>query len=145
MKFYVALSCAMSLLLFACSKKDTVVPNGNPPIADTTTKDTTKSLLLSGVLIPNPFESANGKVKVYKTGTVYSLVLEDFSSVNGPDLHVYLAQEATPVHFIDLGKLKSYSANQTYSINGAPDFSKYKFATIHCQQYDVVFGHTPLQ
>lgn len=76
--------------------------------------------------------------RVSETATVYNqngqltLALENFSSNNGPDLHVYLSQELQPVHFIDLGKFKSISGNQLYEISGMPDFKSYQWALIHC-------------
>lgn len=118
--------------------------NTTPTIVDSTSMDTTQTLVLSGTLIPSMGEYANGLVKVYKKAGVYTLVLEDFTSTNGPDVHIYLAQEATPVHIIDLGNLKAFAGNQTYTIKGNPDFSKYSFATIHCQQFNVVFAYAPL-
>ena len=118
--------------------------NATPTIVDSVSMETTQTLALSGTLIPSAGESANGLVKVYKKAGVYTLFLEDFTSTKGPDVHIYLAQEPTPVHIIDLGNLKAFSGDQTYTIKGSPDFSKYKFATIHCQQYNIVFAYAPL-
>ena len=64
---------------------------------------------------------------------------------NGPDLHVYLSKEAFPVNFIDLGRIKSTSGNQLYTISGMPDFVQYKYALIHCQRYNHLFGSALLK
>ena len=85
-------------------------------------------------------ESVSGTAKILTSEGKYSLVLDDFRTNNGPDLHVYLSKQATPKDFIDLGSLKSVSGTQVYSISGTPDFQEYKYALIHCQQYNHLFG-----
>ena len=94
--------------------------------------------------IPGEFitygQAVMGVAKVYSKEGKLSLALENFSTNNGPDLHVYLSKEIQPVNFIDLGKLKSISGNQVYDITGMPDFTQYKYALIHCQQYNHLFG-----
>lgn len=85
-------------------------------------------------------ETVSGSAKIITSDGKYSLVLDDFKTNNGPDLHVYLSKEATPKDFIDLGLLKSVSGTQVYPITGMPDFTKYKYALIHCQQYNHLFG-----
>ncbi len=85
-------------------------------------------------------ETVSGTVKIITADGKYSLVLDQFSTNNGPDLHVYLSKQATPKDFIDLGPLKSTRGTQVYEINGAPDFVEYKYALIHCQQFNHLFG-----
>ena len=89
-------------------------------------------------------QNVSGTAKVYLVAGKYTLALENFSTNNGPDLHVYLSTETQPADFIDLGKLKSTSGNQVYDISGSPDFMKYKYALIHCQQYNHLFGSAPI-
>ena len=144
MKWVMLYAFVLIIFIVGCTKSGAGMTSNTPPVGDTSLIDSTQMLVLSGTLIPNMWESANGVVKVYKKAGIYSIALEDFTSANGPDLHLYLAQESTPVHIIDMGKLKSFTGNQIYTIKGSPDFSKYKFATIHCQQYNVVFGYAPL-
>lgn len=85
-------------------------------------------------------QNVSGTAILYSNNGKLSLVLENFNTNNGPDLHVYLSKEMMPVNFIDLGKLKSTNGNQVYDISGNPDFTQYKYALIHCQQYNHLFG-----
>lgn len=85
-------------------------------------------------------ESVSGTARIITADGKYSLVLDQFSTNNGPDLHVYLSKQATPKDFIDLGSLKSTRGTQVYEINGTPDFAEYKYALIHCQQFNHLFG-----
>lgn len=96
------------------------------------------------------FTSANsytvtGNVRVYQKDGKLVLALENFNSSNGPDLRVYLSKEMQPVNFIELGRLKSVQGNQLYDIPGTPDFGNYKFAVIHCQQFNRVFGYATIK
>ncbi|MEO6285787.1 MAG: DM13 domain-containing protein [Dyadobacter sp.] len=85
-------------------------------------------------------ETVSGTAKIITADGKYSLVLDQFSTNNGPDLHVYLSKQATPKDFIDLGSLKSTRGTQVYEINGTPHFAEYKYALIHCQQFNHLFG-----
>jgi hypothetical protein len=50
-----------------------------------------------------------------------------------------------PVNSIDLGALKSTTGNQVYSVVGMPDFLDYKYISIHCVDYNHLFGSALLQ
>lgn len=89
-------------------------------------------------------ENVSGVAKLFVKDAKYTLALENFTTNNGPDLHVYLSKEIQPINFIDLGKLKSTMGNQVYLISGTPDFKQYKYALIHCQQYNHLFGSAEL-
>jgi hypothetical protein len=69
----------------------------------------------------------------------------DFNSSNGPDLRVYLAKEMQPVNFIDLGALKATGGNQVYPFTQSVNFSEYKYALVHCRQFNHLFGWALLQ
>lgn len=91
-----------------------------------------------------PYGSVTGGAKVFKENDTFTLQLLNVNISNGPDLHVYISKEVLPVNFIDLGKLKSTMGNQVYDIPGNPDFTQYKYALIHCQQYNHLFGSAVL-
>lgn len=64
---------------------------------------------------------------------------------NGPDLKVYLSKELQPVNFINLGALKSVNGNQVYGVTGMPDIMEYKYALVHCQAFNHLFGSAELK
>ncbi len=102
--------------------------------------DTTAILQLQGEFMGIGSERVSGQAKVYLQKGKYFLALENFSTTNGPDLKVYLSHESTPVNFIKLGDLKSTNGYQVYDITGMPDFTKYKFALIHCERFNHLYG-----
>lgn len=130
----------ISLLFISCKKE-----KATPVIKFNEMTDTSAVLKYSGNFINGPYGTVSGKAKIYLQKGIYKLVLDTVNISNGPDLHVYLSKEVQPVNFIDLGKLKSTIGNQVYSIIGSPDFVQYKYALIHCQQYNHLFGTAVLQ
>jgi hypothetical protein len=136
-----------SILLFAltvaafcaCKKEQTSSMVAMDPV------DTTAQLKYRGGFTSGPYGTTMGVVKIYAQNNVYSLVLDSFTVSSGPDLHVYLSKEVQPLNFIDLGVLRTRSGTQVYNINGMPDFTAFKYALIHCQQFDHLFGSANLQ
>lgn len=143
MRTYLLCLLLTASLLVACKKENTVATSNTPAMEMVDSSGS--ELKYSGTLSNGPYGSVMGRVKIYLKDENYSLVLDSFSVNNGPDLHVYLSKEVQPLNFIDLGKLKSVSGTQVYNIPGIPDFTQFKFALIHCQQYDHLFGNANLQ
>ena len=139
-KILVILSVTVAMVT-GCSKQNATPTAPVNEMVDTATSN----LKYSGVFMNGNEGTVKGTANIYLNDGKYQLELKDFSVTNGPDLHVYLSKETQPINFIDLGKLKSTNGNQVYDIPGAPDFTVYKYALIHCQQYDIVFGQTQLQ
>jgi hypothetical protein len=107
--------------------------------------DTSAMLKYSGFFMNGPYGTVSGDAKVYLQNGIYILKLQGVTISNGPDLHVYLSKEIWPVNFIDLGRLQSTSGNQVYPVQGTPDFRQYKYALVHCKQYNHLFGSAMLQ
>jgi Electron transfer DM13 len=146
MKTYLMCLLLVSGLLMACKKESTIITSTKPAMDMVDTGDSSGNLLkYAGTFSNGPYGSIMGSVKIYENAGAYSLVLDSFTVNNGPDLHVYLSKEIQPLNFIDLGKLKSVSGTQVYSIPGIPDFMEFKYALIHCQQFDHLFGNANLQ
>lgn len=130
-----------AMMLAACKKEAT------PTVPGMDTVDSSAMINQTGAFINGPYGNVRGTAKIITASdsASFSLVLQDMSISNGPDLHVYLSKEIQPVNFIDLGKLKSTSGTQVYSIIGTPDFSQYRYALIHCQQFNHLFGSAELK
>jgi hypothetical protein len=143
MKKYLLSLFFIGSMLAACKKDDTITTSNTPAMdmVDSSGSD----LKYSGTFINGPYGSVMGKVKILVNENAYSMVLDSFSTSNGPDLHVYLSKEIQPIHFIDLGKLKAVSGTQLYNIPGMPDFMEFKYVLIHCQQYNHLFGNANIQ
>ena len=110
-------------------------------------------ILSSGSFIEiDPVHGAEGTATIYElTDGSHVVRFEDFSSTNGPDLHVILAKEAPTSTFgslgddyIDLGELKGNVGNQNYDIPADVDLSEYDSIVIYCMPFHVVFSSAAL-
>lgn len=130
----------MVLLAGSCAD-ETLAPT--TPLDDMIDEDAV--LIYSGTFTNGPYGKVMGTAAVFKNvDETLAVKLENFNTTNGPDLYVYLSKEAMPIHFISLGKLKSTSGNQVYPISGMPEFMEYQYITIHCQEYNHLFGYAEL-
>jgi hypothetical protein len=97
------------------------------------------------------FHKGSGTATVFQATTAQEapqriLRLEDFSSANGPDLHVLLVENSAATRseelgdYLDLGSLKGNIGNQNYEIPADADLSKYKGVMIYCMPFHVVFS-----
>jgi len=118
---------------------------------------------VQGALSPQPLVSGQfysilhptaGTATIYQMGDrTRVLRLTDFSTSNGPDVHVYMvasddAKDAATVRqsgFIDLGVIKGNVGDQNYTLGGELDLAKYRAVSIWCKRFSVNFGTAPLR
>jgi hypothetical protein len=141
MRYTIFILCTGIFFMTACKKEGTLAPTN---VLNEMT-DTTAVLAYSGTFGSGPFGSVSGQAEIYKKGMSFEVKLANFSSTNGPALHVFISKEAMPINFIDLGALKSTTGNQVYNVTGMPNFMDYKFISIHCVAYNHLFGSALLQ
>jgi len=137
MKKLLSISILLFFLITSCSKTSTVTLDEKV--------ETSAVVKLQGSFMGIGSERVSGQAKIYLQNGKFSLSLENFSTTNGPDLKVYLSQQAQPNDFIKLGDLKSTSGNQVYDIIGTPDFTKYRYALIHCERFNHLYGSAELK
>ena len=109
-------------------------------------------------LASGPFHGIAHETK--GTATVYQdtngnrvLRLSNFSTSNGPDVHVYMVaadnayDAATVEHagFIDLGNIKGNIGDQDYTLARDLDLSRYRAVSIWCKRFSVNFGTAPMK
>jgi Electron transfer DM13 len=111
--------------------------------------------LYTGRLEGNAHQTS-GRATIYKApdGRQY-LRLTDFSTSNGPDVHVLLArgddqslkQEIVKgqLDSIELGALKGNQGDQNYDLPPSVDLQKYDAAVIYCERFHAVFGVAKLE
>ena len=149
MKILYTLLFAAGLFIAGC-KKENIPAYGNEIIVPPP-HDTQRVVLYNGTLIGGEFgDKARGDVSMEKAGSKYYLVFKNFSSYNGPDIHVYFSKTIgsnamPPVDYKDLGFLKYLNGNFNYELANKPDVDTYKYVIIWCAQYRIQFGYTELK
>ena len=73
-----------------------------------------------------------------------TLRFENFSTVNGPNLHVYLASDLSASDYIDLGPITATKGNANYSVPAGTDLNKYRLALVWCVPFKVLFSYAVL-
>ena len=109
--------------------------------------------IASGAFIHiDPIHGADGTAKIYALpdGRLF-LRFENFTSKNGPDLHVYLSPDYPTTTFaglgeepLHLGALKGNIGSQNYEIPAGSDLGRFTSVVIYCQPFRVVFSSAQL-
>lgn len=91
-------------------------------------------------IVDTPEYKASGVIEIFEDGGTATLHYEDFETVNGPDLFVYLATDKNAKTFISLGRLKDTKGDFNYDIPNGTDLSKYKYVLVWCRAFDTLFN-----
>jgi hypothetical protein len=98
----------------------------------------------------------SGRATIYEAskGRQY-LRLSDFTTSNGPDVHVLLARSDDEklsqeilkgdLDRIELGLLKGNQGDQNYDLPASIDLGKYNAVVIYCERFHAVFGVARLE
>ncbi|CAN5332950.1 DM13 domain-containing protein [soil metagenome] len=126
----------LTVFVLSCAREDATpttptIDSFNPAMA---------TLLRQGNLMGTTSYAVSGVAQLYDDKGKLVLLLDGFSSSNGPDLRVYLSATTGATSFVNLGKLKSTTGKQSYEIPAGTDLAKFKFVLIWCQQFSVLFG-----
>jgi hypothetical protein len=111
--------------------------------------------LYTGVLAGRAHPTS-GRASIYQTADgKRALRLTDFTTSNGPDVHVLLvpsSDEKLKQDFVkgelasvELGQLKANLGDQNYDVPDSADLSKYDAVVIYCVRFNVVFGVAKLE
>ena len=98
----------------------------------------------------------SGRATIYAGGNGGQyLRLSDFSTSNGPDVHVLLGRTDDPhlqqdtiegqLDSVELGPLKGNQGDQNYDLPSATDLAKYDAVVIYCERFHAVFGVAKLE
>jgi hypothetical protein len=131
------------MLVASCNEAEDNTPVG--PVDDDFDPMEMQAVLIKQGTLMGFGHSVSGDVKVYGSEGRLVVVLDPFSSQNGPDLKVYLSKDEKASEYLSLGALKSTNGKQSYDVSGMPNLDQYKFVMIWCQQYSVLFGLAELQ
>jgi hypothetical protein len=107
--------------------------------------DTSKATLIKQGILEGIGHTASGTASIYETGGKHVIVLDPYSSQNGPDLKVYLSKDGDATSYIRLGQLKGISGKQSYEVPGMPDIDQYHFVHVWCEKYTVVFARAEVK
>jgi len=99
--------------------------------------------IAEGTFQPRAHDVA-GKALLLETDGVQTVRFEDFETINGPDLRIYLASDLSNEDIIDLGEIKATKGNVNYEIPEGVDTTKYNKVLVWCRLFGVLFSYAEL-
>ena len=111
---------------------------------ETTEEDTVSFSTTPAPLIPTPSQPVEGTARIIEEGGSLYLRYEDFKTINGPDLFVYLSTDEKASEFINLGELKATEGNLNYEIPEGVNPEDYPYALVWCKAFGVLFNSAKL-
>jgi hypothetical protein len=134
------LKLSLVVLLLGCEVEDNVPSN---PVNDTF--DTSNAILIKQGTLEGINHTASGKASIYELDGKYTVVLDPYSSQNGPDLKIYLSKDVDASSYLRLGNLKSTMGKQSYEIPEGTVIDDYDFVHVWCEKYTVVFARAEVK
>lgn len=110
------------------------------PVIDKTTQETASAAVIGTSGHPG---SGTARVIVAESGTVVRY--ENFKTINGPDLFVYLAKDLGAKEFVSLGELRATEGNINYEVPQGVNVQEYKYVMVWCKQFGVLFNYAELR
>ena len=101
-------------------------------------------LLFEGSFKPRAHD-VKGQALLIQEGNKKILRFENFETINGPNLHIYLASDLSDSDIIDLGTIKATKGNVNYEIPDGIDTNKYNIVLVWCVPFRVLFSYAELQ
>jgi hypothetical protein len=135
------LGILLIITILSCEAED----NTPTKPVDDTFDPTTATKLKMGSFVGVSGHSVSGMATTYDDNGTKVVVLDPFTSQNGPDLKVYLSKDASASAYINLGDLKSTTGKQSYTVPGSPNLDEYTYVLIWCQEFSVGFGRSDIE
>lgn len=112
----------------------------------------THSVVASGRFVAQEHPT-RGSVRILRlSGGERYVRLEGFSTSDGPDLHVWITDQAAggswgkydDGRYVRLGELKGTDGNQNYRVPASADLAGMRSVVIWCDRFNVAFGSAPI-
>ncbi len=87
---------------------------------------------------------AHGTARIVEIDGAHYLRYENYKTINGPDLFVYLATDEKATEFINLGRVSVTEGNVDYLIPVGVDYLRFRYALTWCKAFSVLFNSAEL-
>ncbi len=121
-----------------------VIGIGQPVPGSNVTEMIVSKIISEGNFEPSAHEVA-GKALLIEDNGRKVLRFEDFETINGPDLFIYLSKDLTADDFVNLGRIKATKGNINYDVDPSIDTSQYKYVLVWCRAFRVLFSYAELK
>ena len=87
---------------------------------------------------------ASGTVRVINADSKSYIRYENFKTINGPDIYVYLAKDLDAKEYINLGAVKATEGNVNYEVPDNINVKDYRYVMVWCKAFGVLFNYADL-
>jgi hypothetical protein len=119
-------------------------PISQPTSTTTTAPPETSRIVKEAGFIPKAHD-VKGRAILITEGNKHTVRFENFETINGPDVNIYLASDLNDKDFVDLGDIKATKGNVNYSVPEGTDITKYNKVLVWCKAFDVLFSYAELK
>ncbi len=98
----------------------------------------------AGVVVGTTAHPAEGTAQLIAVNGKGYVRYENFKTINGPDLYVYLANDLEAKDYVSLGEIRATEGNINYEIPEGVDPSSYKYVLTWCQAFGVLFNYAEI-
>lgn len=114
------------------------------PQAQTSTQTPVSSEMAGAAVVGTAGHPASGTVRIVEAEGKAYIRYENFKTINGPDIYVYLAKDLDAKEFVDLGKVRATEGNINYEIPTGVNSDEYPYVLTWCKQFGVLFNYADL-
>lgn len=130
--------------LFINIKADEAVPISNTTDTLTDTPTPKEIDVKSAQIVGTSGHEASGSVRIIDDDTDAYIRYENFKTINGPDIYVYLAKDLDAKEYVNLGKVKATEGNINYKIPTGINTENYKYVMVWCKAFGVLFNYADI-
>lgn len=102
------------------------------------------STIAEGIFVPSAHE-VKGRAVIIESDYKMTLRFEDFETINGPDLRIYLSSGLDIEDSIDLGPIKATKGYVNYEVDKSVDLERYNKVLVWCRAFRVLFSYSEIK
>lgn len=87
---------------------------------------------------------ASGTVRLVEGDGKRYIRYENFKTINGPDIYVYLAKDLDAKEFVNLGHVRATEGNINYEVPSGVNVKDYPYVLTWCKTFGVLFNSAKL-
>jgi hypothetical protein len=87
---------------------------------------------------------ASGFVRVVESSTDTIVRFEEYETINGPDLFVYLSKDLEASEFVNLGEIRGTKGNINYTVPEGVNIDEYPYVLVWCRAFSVLFNYAKI-
>ncbi len=117
--------------------------NTSVPSANGTTSPTNEPAMkgtASAEVMGTLGHPASGTVRIVTVNDKKYIRYENFKTINGPDIYVYLSKDLGAKEYVSLGKVTATEGNINYEIPATVNPNDYKYVLTWCKTFGVLFN-----